>query len=67
MTIKKGLPWTVRVTSQTLTIRKEPHSKFDKNGTVSYNNKLIVTEIQNGFGKLKDGRGWIALGYTQVL
>lgn len=49
-----------------LNIRKEPRQDADKTGALAYNdpNKYTIVEVQNGWGKLKSGIGWINLDYT---
>lgn len=49
-----------------LNIRKEPNADSVKTGTLAYNdpNKYTIVEVQNGWGKLKSGIGWINLDYT---
>lgn len=49
-----------------LNIRKEPRPDADKTGALAYNdpNKYTIVEVQNGWGKLKSGIGWINLDYT---
>jgi N-acetylmuramoyl-L-alanine amidase len=56
-------PYLVRITANSLNVRKVP------NGTVVTSVKkgqvYTITEVRNGWGKLKSGIGWISLNYTQ--
>ena len=50
-----------------LNIRKGPNAKAKITGTLAWNdpNKYTIVEVENGWGKLKSGIGWINLRYTK--
>lgn len=52
-----------------LNIRKEPNSTAAKSGELKYNDTHIytITEVKNGWGRLKSGIGWINLTYTKKI
>ena len=59
--------FTVRVTSDTLNIRKGPGVSYGISGEIGKGEVYTIVETQNGWGKLKSGAGWISLGYTKKL
>ena len=59
--------FTVRVTSDTLNIRKGPGVSYGISGEIGKGEVYTIVETQNGWGKLKSGAGWISLGYTEKL
>ena len=71
----KRIPGTyfITLTSSSLNVRSTPSSANSNNiiGSVNYGEKITVTEIDGGWGKIKlaDGRdGWIYLvGYAQYV
>lgn len=50
-----------------LNIRKGPNARAKITGTLAWNdpNKYTIVEVENGWGKLKSGIGWINLRYTK--
>ena len=60
-----ALPYLVKVTVEKLNIRKGPGTKYDTNGFVEMGEAFTVTEVQDDWGRLKSGAGWICLRYTQ--
>ena len=61
-------PFTVRVKKdlgETLTVRDKAHYTGNMTGEVVPGEVLTIVEVQNGWGKLKSGAGWIHLGYTK--
>ena len=60
-----ALPYLVKVTVEKLNIRKGPGTKYDTNGSVEMGEAFTVTEVQDDWGRLKSGAGWICLRYTQ--
>ena len=69
-TVSNTCPFTIKVANvkagDVLNIREEPRHDADKTGVLAYNdpNKYTIVEVQNGWGKLKSGIGWINLSYT---
>ena len=57
--------FTVRVTSDTLNIRKGPGVSYGISGEIGKGEVYTIVETQNGWGKLKSGVGWINLNYTE--
>ena len=60
-----ALPYLVRVTVGTLNVRSGPGTSYPVSGSVKKGDAYTVTEIRDGFGKLKSGAGWIALKHTE--
>ena len=60
-----ALPYLVRVTVDSLNIRSGPGTSYPVNGSVKKGDAYTVTEIRDGFGKLKSCAGWIALKHTE--
>jgi len=61
--------YTVRVTADVLNIRKGPGTNYDKNGAITDRGIYTIVEEATGpgavkWGKLKSGKGWIALDYA---
>ena len=59
-------PFTVKIDIPNLNIRKGPGTNYATNG---YTGKGVftITEVSNGWGKLKSGAGWICLQYAEKL
>ena len=59
----------VRVTADVLNIRAGAGTGYKIKGqiseTASKKNVYTIVEVQNGWGKLKSGAGWISLAYTK--
>ena len=60
-----SLPYLVRVTADSLNVRSGPGTSYSISGSVKKGDAYTVTEIRDGFGKLKSGAGWIALKHTE--
>lgn len=63
-------PYTVRVTADTLNIRKGPGTNYGVTGAIKDKGVYTIVEEASGtgakrWGKLKSGAGWISLDYTQ--
>ena len=67
-------PYVIRITEDTLNVRKGPGAEYDVVGTVKENNIfVIVEEVKNKDGEVwgllkafrKERNGWINLKYTQ--
>lgn len=59
------LPFKVRVKIDNLLIRKKPSKSADKVRIIE-KGIFTITEINNGYGKLKSGIGWISLDEKYV-
>jgi hypothetical protein len=62
--------YTVKVTADTLNIRKGPGTNYGANGSIKDKGVYTIVEESTGpgaikWGKLKSGAGWISLDYTQ--
>ncbi len=67
---KYKIPYTVRVKADVLNIRTSPSNLSPKNGCISDNGIYTIVEESTGpgatlWGKLKSGKGWISLDYTE--
>jgi LysM repeat protein len=60
-----AVPYKVKVTASALNIRKGAGSSYAVVGTIKDKGVYTITQVSNGFGKLKSGAGWIELKYTQ--
>lgn len=56
-----NVPFTVNVKISDLEIRKGPGTKYDKTGKVTGKGVFTIVEVNDGWGKLKSGVGWIPL------
>lgn len=56
--------YKVRVTANSLNIRKGPGTTNAIVGTITDKGVYTIVEETNGWGKLKSGKGWISLKYT---
>ena len=67
------VPFSIKVDKvakdDVLYIRKEPNANAIKTGELKYNdpNTYTITEVKNGWGKLKSNVGWINLTYTKTV
>ena len=59
--------YLVKINTYSLNVRKDPRVSSNITTTVKRGEVYTITEIQNGWGKLKSGAGWISLGYTEKL
>ena len=57
--------YVVRVTADSLNIRKGPSVSYSVVGEIGKGEAYTIVATQNGWGKLKSGAGWINLSYTQ--
>lgn len=69
---KSNLPYKVRVTTDSLNIRKGPGSNYQINGTIKDRGVYTIIEESSGvgsklWGKLKSGTGWISLDYAKKI
>jgi len=56
-----------KVNSTTLAIYSGPSNTYKKNGSVKKNEIYTIVEVNNGWGKLKSGAGWLLMtGLTKV-
>ena len=53
------------VTATVLNYRKGAGTGYKINGTIKKGEKYTITEIKNGWGKLKSGAGWVAMKYMK--
>lgn len=63
--IEKTSEYIIKVTANALNIRDGAGTNFKINGLLKKNTIHTIIEEQNGWGKLKSGKGWIKLSYTQ--
>jgi|GEM_PF-1331122 len=54
----------VKVTVDSLNIRSGPGTSYTIAGSITDKGSYTVTEISDGWGRLKSGAGWICLSYT---
>lgn len=66
-TPSKTVNYRVRITADSLNVRKEPNATAKVATTVKKGNVFTIVEEKNGWGKLKSGAGWINLSYTTKL
>ena len=62
-------PFTVRVKKdlgETLTVRNKPHYTGEMTGEVVPGEVLTIVDVENGWGKLKSGLGWINVSSKYV-
>jgi uncharacterized protein YraI len=59
------LPYLVRITADSLNVRKGPGTNYDIVRTVSRPSIYTIVEEQGKWGKLKSGIGYIHLDYTE--
>lgn len=60
-----GFPYLVRVTCDTLNVRKGPSTAYVVTTTVHKGEVYTIVDAANNFGKLKSGAGYICLSYTE--
>lgn len=66
-TEKESDSYKVKVTADLLNVRKGPGTDYAVVTTVKKSDVYTIIDVQNGWGKLKSGAGWISLKYTQKL
>ena len=57
--------YLVKVTADSLNIRKGPGTNYGTNGAITNKGTYTIVETQGNWGKLKSGAGWICLDYTK--
>ena len=62
---EKKLPYTIRITCDALNVRGGPGINYPRNFVIRDKKLYTIVEEQNGWGRLKSGKGWISLNYTQ--
>lgn len=62
-----NVPYTVKVTSAALNVRKGPGMNYGINMCIRDKGTYTIVDESNGWGKLKSGAGWINLGYTKKI
>ena len=61
----KSVAFKVKVTADVLNIRKGPGVSHDITGQIKDKGVYTIVDKDNGWGKLKSGKGWISLDYTK--
>lgn len=61
------LSYQVKITASVLNVREKPNTSSKIVATVKKDQVYIITDVQNGWGLLKSGAGWISLKYTKKL
>lgn len=64
---KSEFPYIVQITASILNIRKGPGTNYPVVGQIKDKGKYTIMEVQNGFGRLKSGAGWISMKYTNKI
>lgn len=59
--------YKIKVTANSLNIRKGPGTNYAVCGSITDNGSYTIVEEQNGWGKLKSGAGYICLEYTRKI
>lgn len=59
--------YRVRITADSLNVRKEPNATSTITTTVSKGGVFTIVEEKDGWGRLLSGAGWINLSYTEKL
>lgn len=57
--------YKVKVTADALNVRSGPGTNYKINDVIRDKGTYVITEEKNGWGKLSNGKGWIALNYTK--
>lgn len=60
----QALPYKVRITASSLNVRRLGSTKSEVVATVHKNEVYTITDVADGWGRLKSGAGWICLKYT---
>ena len=58
-------PYMVKVTANSLNIRKGPGTNYTITGVIKDKGCYTIVEQKDTWGKLKSGLGWISLNYTR--
>ena len=59
--------YVVRITAGTLNVRAGAGTGYKINTTVKRGEAYTIVEEKNGWGRLKSGKGWISLAYTEKI
>ena len=59
-----SVPFTVTIDTSNLEIYKGPGTNYEKTNNVTGRGIFTIVKVQNGWGKLKSGIGWIPLSLT---
>lgn len=59
-----NVPYVVKVTADSLTIRSGPGVNYSAAGSITDKGSYTIIEVSGNWGKLKSGAGWICLDYT---
>jgi uncharacterized protein YraI len=57
--------YKVKVTASNLNIRKGPGTSYATNGAITDKGTYTIVATSDNWGKLKSGKGWICLDYTE--
>ena len=60
-------PYQVKIVNNAIYVLNGPSPDYDIVQTIYKNEVYTIVEVQNGYGKLKSGAGWINLKYTTPL
>lgn len=66
-TENKPSTFKVRVYIDNLNIRKGAGLSCPRTGKFTGPGVFTITEVENGFGKLESGEGWISLKFCEVI
>ena len=61
----KRVSFTVQTTRTNVPIRSGAGDKYEITGRIVSKGVYTITEVKNGYGKLKSGAGWIDMTYTK--
>jgi hypothetical protein len=59
------LPYLVKITASVLNVRSGPGMNYKTRTQVRKNEVYTIVALENNWGKLKSGAGWICLDYTK--
>ena len=59
--------FTVKVTANSLYMRSGPGKSNKQKGTVKKNDVLKISQVSNGWGKIRSNGNWISLKYTTIV
>ena len=59
------LPYLVRITASVLNVRSGPGMNYKTRTQVRQNEVYTIVALEDNWGKLKSGAGWICLDYTK--
>lgn len=58
---------SIRVTANVLNVRSGPSTSYPVCSTVGYGQTYTIDKMQDGWGHLSNGAGWISLAYTEAI